>query len=83
MFKTTLFALLLATLVPAAEVPERIKQQNEKYGSELEAYFRDYLVTKYPERAAKGPGEARGELAADQLRQEEGVFSQRGGLPRT
>ena len=53
MFKTTLFALLLATLVPAAEVPERIKQRNENYGSELEAYFRDYLVTKYPERAAK------------------------------
>ncbi len=52
MFKTTLFALLLTTLVSAAEVPERIKQRNEKYGSELEIYFRDYLVTKYPERAA-------------------------------
>jgi hypothetical protein len=54
MLKTTLFALLLATLVSAAEVPERIKQRNQKYGSELEVYFRDYLVTKYPDRAG-GP----------------------------
>ena len=53
MFKIGVFVLVLAALVSAAEVPETIKQRNEKYGSELEQYFRDYLVAQYPERAAK------------------------------
>jgi hypothetical protein len=53
MLKVKLFAPLLAViLIPAAEVPEALKQRNQKYGNELEQYFRNYLVTRYPERAA-------------------------------
>jgi hypothetical protein len=54
MFGKKPFALLLAaTLVSAGQAPEPIKQRNEKYGGELEQYFRDYLVTQYPKRGAK------------------------------
>jgi hypothetical protein len=54
MFQPKLFALLLVVgLASAAEPPDSIKQRNEKYASELEQYFREYLVTQYPERAAK------------------------------
>lgn len=35
MFKTTSFAPVLTTLMSAGEVPERIKQRNEKYGTKL------------------------------------------------
>jgi hypothetical protein len=54
MFRAQLFVLLFAAgLASSAELPEPIKQRNQKYGSELEQYFRDYLVTQYPKRAAK------------------------------
>jgi hypothetical protein len=54
MFPVKFFVLLLtAGLALSGELPERMKERNEKYGSELEQYFRDYLVTEYPERAAK------------------------------
>ena len=48
-----LITVLAATLVSAAELPDSIQRRNEKYGNELEQYFRNYLVTQYPERAAK------------------------------
>jgi len=34
------------------ETPEKFRQRNEGYGNELEQYFRDELVARYPERAA-------------------------------
>ncbi len=49
-------ALLFAaaiTICAADDPPQKVKQRNEAYGSELEQYFRDYLVTQYPERARK------------------------------
>ena len=53
MIKKTIFVLAGAcALAVAADNPEEIKQRNDGYGNELEQYFRDYLVTKYPERAA-------------------------------
>ena len=52
--KTIVFVLAAAmTLRAADDLAERIKQRNNAYGAELEQYFRDFLVTKYPERAAK------------------------------
>ncbi len=42
-----------AQLSSADDVATRLKQRNEAYGNELERYFRDYLVTQYPERAGK------------------------------
>lgn len=56
MKKLKTIALLLASAVElssADDVATRMKQRNEAYGNELEQYFRDYLVTQYPERAAK------------------------------
>jgi len=57
MIKSRTIALALtaaAFALPAAgETPEAMKQRNEAYGNELERYFRDYLVTQYPERAVK------------------------------
>src|SRR5689334_18421691 len=57
MIKSRTFALVLAAaalaLSAAGDTPEPMKQRNEAYGNELEQYFRDYLVTQYPERAAK------------------------------
>ena len=45
--------LITALALPAADdVPQRFKQRNTAYGAELEQYFRDYLVARYPERAA-------------------------------
>jgi hypothetical protein len=52
--KTIVLVLAAAMTLPAADdLAERIKQRNEAYGAELEQYFRDFLVAKYPERAAK------------------------------
>ena len=52
--KTIVFVLAAAmTLRAADDLAEKIKQRNSAYGAELEQYFRDFLVTKYPERAAK------------------------------
>jgi len=51
-----IIALLLASALARAaadDTPEAMRQRNEAYGTELEQYFRDYLVTKYPGRAAK------------------------------
>src|SRR5690242_18838388 len=55
MKRLTAIALLLAAaeLLQADDVSARMKERNEAYGNELEQYFRDYLVTQYPERAAK------------------------------
>ena len=57
MIKSRTFALVLAAvalaLSAAGDTAEPMKQRNEAYGNELEQYFRDYLVTQYPERAAK------------------------------
>ena len=53
---TNTIAFLLAaalTLAAADDVPPAFQQRNTAYGGELEQYFRDYLVTNYPERAAK------------------------------
>jgi len=53
MIRKTIFVLAGAcALAVAADTPEEIKQRNDGYGNELEQYFRDYLVAKYPERAA-------------------------------
>src|SRR5207237_883687 len=41
------------TITAADDVPENFKQRNQAYGAELEQYFRDYLVTRYPERAGQ------------------------------
>ena len=52
--KTIVIVLAAAlTLRAADDLDEKIKQRNSAYGAELEQYFRDFLVTKYPERAAK------------------------------
>ena len=56
MFDAKILALVLASAcgaLAAGDVAEQAKQRNEAYGDELEQYFRDYLVTQYPERAAK------------------------------
>jgi len=47
---TLIFVAALA-LPAGGETPEAMKQRNDAYGNELEQYFRDYLVTRYPERA--------------------------------
>jgi len=55
MFDAKILALVLASAcaaLAAGDVAEQTKQRNEAYGNELEQYFRDYLVTQYPERAA-------------------------------
>jgi hypothetical protein len=52
MIRKTIFVLAGAcALAVAADTPEEIKQRNDGYGNELEQYFRDYLVVKYPGRA--------------------------------
>ncbi|HKX00156.1 MAG TPA: hypothetical protein VJN43_20620 [Bryobacteraceae bacterium] len=48
----TVVFLLASALALAAETPEAMKQRNQAYSDELERYFRDYLVTQYPARAA-------------------------------
>src|SRR5712692_9787783 len=54
MTKTTALLLAASLALPAADnTPAAMKQRNEAYGSELEQYFRDYLVTRYPDRAAQ------------------------------
>jgi len=48
--------VVLATIMTlrAADDPTgQMKQRNEAYGAQLEQYFRDYLVGKYPARAAQ------------------------------
>ena len=54
MFDAKIVALVLASACAAlaGDVAEQAKQRNEAYGDELEQYFRDYLVTQYPARAA-------------------------------
>src|SRR5580765_7237398 len=55
MFDAKILALVLASAciaLAAGDVAEQAKQRNQAYGNELEQYFRDYLVTQYPERAA-------------------------------
>ena len=44
---------LLAAAASAQQPGEDIRKRNDAYGSELEMYFRDYLVDQYPARAAK------------------------------
>ncbi|PYT25259.1 MAG: hypothetical protein DMG57_25870 [Acidobacteria bacterium] len=44
--------LTCALTASAAEVSDTFNKRNDSYGAELEQYFRDYLVTQYPERAA-------------------------------
>lgn len=54
MLRTRFVVVLLtgaATLT--AQLPDAQKLRNDKYGGELEQYFRDFLVTRYPERAAE------------------------------
>jgi hypothetical protein len=54
MTKTIALIVAAALALPAADnAPPAMKQRNEAYGTELEQYFRDYLVTQYPGRAAK------------------------------
>jgi dienelactone hydrolase len=43
----------LASAVCAQDPASQANQRNQAYGDELEQYFRDYLVTQYPGRAAK------------------------------
>ena len=63
--KTIVLVLAAAMTLPAADdLAERNKRRNEAYGGELEQYFRDYLVTKYPERAAKAWHRSYGSQAA-------------------
>jgi hypothetical protein len=55
MFDARILALMLASACAAlahGDVAEQARQRNQAYGDELEQYFRDYLVTQYPERAA-------------------------------
>jgi len=48
--RAVVFAVALSA--SAAEITtETINKRNEAYGNELEQYFRDYLVEKYPARA--------------------------------
>jgi hypothetical protein len=54
-FDAKILALVLASAcgaLAAGDVAEEAKQRNQAYGDELEQYFRDYLVTQYPARAA-------------------------------
>src|SRR6516162_7051420 len=50
--RTRLIAIMATATLWADDVPEKMQQRNRAYGKELEQYFRDYLVEKYPERAA-------------------------------
>src|SRR5437867_13403673 len=49
-------AVLATSLLSGCMVGPKSQQldlRNEAYATELEQYFRDYLVTRYPERPAK------------------------------
>jgi len=50
---TTALVLAAFSIATAAEAPEAMKQRNEAYSAEIEQYFRDSLVTRYPDRAAR------------------------------
>lgn len=53
MIRTLLALALLVPPASPAQATEAIRQRNERYGAELEQYFRRLLVDGYPERAGR------------------------------